>query len=50
MGTNTIIVVQEPPEFRLSMRWGVKAGFLVPELHDRFDDPLGLAVGLGIAH
>ena len=48
MGTNAVVVVQEPLEFHFAMRRGVKSGFLVPEFHDRLDDPLGLAVGLGV--
>ena len=50
MGTDAVIVVQEPLELRLSMRRGVKAGFLVPELHNGFDDPLGRAGGPAVAH
>ena len=50
MGTDAIIGVQEPLELRVSMRRGIKAGFLVPELHNGIDDPLGLAGGSGVAH
>jgi hypothetical protein len=50
MGTNAIIVIQEPFEFRFPVSRGIKAGFLIPEFHNRFDDPFGFAVGFGITH
>ena len=50
MGTNAVVIVEEPLEFRFAMRRGVKPGLVAPEIHERFDDPLGLAVGFGIAH
>ena len=50
MGTDAVIVVQEPLEFRFPVRRGVEVGLVMPELHDGFDHPLGLAVGFGIAH
>jgi len=49
VGTNAVVVIEEPLEFRFPMRRGDKPGLVVPELHDRLDDPLGLAVGLGVA-
>jgi len=30
------------------MRRGRKMGFMMPKLHDRFDHPFRLAIGLGI--
>ena len=50
MGADAVVVVEEPLEFHLPVRRGVETGFVVPELHQRLDDPLGLAVGFGIAH
>ncbi len=50
MGTDTIIVIQEPFEFRFSVSRGIKAGFFMPEFHNRFDDPFGFPVGFGITH
>ena len=50
MGTNAIIIIQEPFEFRFPVSRGIKAGFLMPEFHNRFDDPFGFTVGFGITH
>jgi len=50
VGTDAVIIVQEPLEFRLSMRRGVKPGLVVPEFHDCLDNPLGLAVGFRSTH
>jgi len=48
VGADAVVVVEEPFEFGFSMRRGVKSALVVPEIHERFDDPLGLAVGFGI--